>query len=31
MRHHLDGYTLATVAEMAQGNAPWPDTVSALK
>ena len=25
MRHHLDGYTLASVAEMAQGNAAWPD------
>ena len=24
MRHHLDSYTLASVAEMAQGRAPWP-------
>jgi Rrf2 family protein len=24
MRHHLDSYTLASVAEMAQGVAPWP-------
>ena len=24
MRHHLEGYTLATVAAMARGDAPWP-------
>ena len=25
MRHLLDGFTLAQVAEVAQGDAPWPD------
>ena len=29
MRHHLEGYTLAMVAEMAQGDAPWPATADA--
>jgi len=24
MRHHLEGYTLAEVARMAQGDTPWP-------
>lgn len=24
MRHHLDSYTLARVAEIARGSAPWP-------
>ena len=24
MRHHLDSYTLAAVAEMAKGDAAWP-------
>lgn len=27
MRHHLDGYTLANIATMAQGEMPWPETV----
>jgi len=26
MRHHLDSFTLATIAEMAQGRIPWPST-----
>jgi Rrf2 family protein len=26
MRRHLDGYTLASIAEMAKGDAPWPAT-----
>lgn len=26
MRDYLDGYTLASIATMAQGNAPWPAT-----
>lgn len=24
MRHHLDGYTLATIASISRGHAPWP-------
>jgi Rrf2 family protein len=24
MRHHLDGYTLASIAEVARGDSPWP-------
>jgi Rrf2 family protein len=24
MRHHLDGYTLASIADVAGGGAPWP-------
>ena len=28
MRHHLDSYTLATIAEMAQGRQPWPTTAT---
>jgi hypothetical protein len=27
MRRHLDGYTLATIAAMARGDATWPSTV----
>ncbi|WP_331709129.1 RrF2 family transcriptional regulator [Ilumatobacter coccineus] len=27
MKKHLDGYTLATIAEIAQGNSPWPTPV----
>ena len=26
MRAHLDGYTLASIAEIARGDAPWPST-----
>jgi hypothetical protein len=26
MRRHLEGYTLAMVARMARGDAPWPAT-----
>ncbi|MFV0307942.1 MAG: RrF2 family transcriptional regulator [Desertimonas sp.] len=29
MRRHLDGYTLASVARMAQGAAPWPEAAAA--
>ncbi len=29
MRHHLDSYTLAAVAEMAKGDAAWPATTPA--
>lgn len=25
MKEHLDGYTLADIAEIAQGQSPWPD------
>ena len=25
MRQHLDSYTLADIARMARGQAPWPD------
>lgn len=25
MRRHLDGFTLASIAEVARGEAPWPD------
>ena len=28
MRTHLDGYTLAAIATMAQGDAPWPDSLT---
>jgi Rrf2 family protein len=28
MRRHLDGYTLAAIATMAKGEAPWPTTPS---
>ena len=24
MRHHLEGYTLATIADIARGESPWP-------
>jgi Rrf2 family protein len=24
MRHHLDGFTLASIADVARGDAPWP-------
>lgn len=27
MRRHLDGYTLASIAGMAKGDAPWPATL----
>ncbi len=27
MRRHLEGFTLASIAEVARGEAPWPDTV----
>ena len=27
MRTHLDGYTLAAIATLAQGDAPWPDSL----
>jgi Rrf2 family iron-sulfur cluster assembly transcriptional regulator len=26
MRRHLDGYTLASIATIAKGEAPWPAT-----
>jgi Rrf2 family protein len=26
MRHHLDGYTLASIAAVSRGEAPWPST-----
>ena len=29
MRHHLDSYTLAMIADIARGGAPWPVTASA--
>ncbi len=28
MRHHLDSFTLAAIAEMAQGRIPWPSTAA---
>ena len=28
MRRHLDGYTLASIAEVTRGNAPWPPTAT---
>lgn len=27
MRHHLEGFTLASVAEAARGKAPWPESL----
>ena len=29
MRHHLEGYTLATIADIAKGESPWPTPLEA--
>jgi Rrf2 family iron-sulfur cluster assembly transcriptional regulator len=29
MRHHLEGYTLATIADIARGESPWPAPLEA--
>ncbi len=28
MRHHLEGYTLATIADIAKGESPWPSPMA---
>jgi Rrf2 family protein len=30
MRRHLEGYTLATIADIAKGDAPWPAPIESL-
>jgi hypothetical protein len=28
MRRHMEGFTLAEIAQAAQGNKPWPDLLA---
>jgi Rrf2 family protein len=30
MRRHLEGYTLASIADIAKGDAPWPSPIESL-